>query len=546
MSILTSRRPFVFAVILLMTGWVTLLFAALPVLAQDPTPTHTPTATFTPSPTNTPTPTSTVTPVWPTDTPTPFLVSTPTAPTPDCRDAGEPLNNQPGAGQILVINQVITALTLSPLNDVDFFLLWAKANRIYEITTGSSESVDTRLRAFAPGGNLLAENDDYKTGSVASQVLLNTTSEGWYMISVDSRAPMDWGCRQYNIKAIDIDLPTPTPTSTGAPTVTRRPTGTLTPVPEEMMPDSYEPNYDTTTAANIGVGQTLDLNFVAWPVGSPEVDNDFFRLYVKQGDKLLIETTDLAPGLDTNIIVFTESGEVVAGNDDCQPGERRSCIKWNPNYTGVAYVLTGPVGTIPDLVEVGVRDYKLSVSYFTGDNAGSSGNGAGQRGTPVPPRSGSGPEYLYGQPLPWKVTPLAPTPTSLSAPLPTTEEGAETGIGTGEVTVRPLVISSPTPTPRPLQPINLEVTIYYDANNNRAPDMSEGVTGVSVRVLDAATNRLLAQTFTDGQGHASLSLSVPGEVRLSVSYLSYNKPIQPPGGTFAVRLPALRIPSLIP
>ena len=164
--------------------------------------------------------------------------------------------------------------------------------------------------------------------------------------------------------------------------------------------------------------------------------------------------------------------------------------------------------------------------------------------TPAP---GSGPGY--GQPLPRKVTPLAPTPTLPVVPAATlliAGTGVTTSPVSGGVQIRPLVLSSVTPTPKPLRPINLDLTIYYDANNNKAPDMSEGVAGVSVRVLDAATNRLLAQTFTDSQGHASLSLSVPGEVRLSVSYLSYNKPIKPPGGVFTIRLPALRIPSLIP
>jgi hypothetical protein len=479
---------------------------------------------------------------------------TPTPETPDCLDPDEPRNNQAGAGQVLVINQVFSDLTLSPLNDVDFFLLWAKANRVYEITTGSGDGVDTRLRAFDPAGTLIGENDDYKTGSPASQLTFTSSVEGWYMVSVDSRTPLDWQCRRYNIKAIDIALPTPTATATGQPTATRAPTRTPTSIPDEVRPDDYEPNYDLNSAANIGVGQTVELNFNAWPPGSPEVDNDFFRLYVKPNEQLLIETTDLAQGLDSNIIIFKEDGTVVAGNDDCQPGERRSCIEWQPDYVGVAYVLVGPVGTIPDQVAAGARAYKLSVTDQAGDTgssqgssggrpAGVNGSGASLPGAPTPP--------LIGRPLPWKVTPLAPTATPVGAeiPFPLGTPQAEAGTiftPTGSVEVRAFPLTAPTATPKPLQPVNIEVTIYYDANNNRAPDMSEGVAGVSVRVLDAASNRLLAQTFTDNQGHATLSLSAGGDVRLSVAYLSYNKAIRPPGGAFAIRLPALRVPSLIP
>ena len=92
----------------------------------------------------------------------------------------------------------------------------------------------------------------------------------------------------------------------------------------------------------------------------------------------------------------------------------------------------------------------------------------------------------------------------------------------------------------------VELTIYYDENDNKAPDMNEGVTGVNVRVLDSLTNRLLGQTFTDSQGHAGLSVSAAGEVRLSVPYLGYSQPVKPPGKQFEIRLGALRLPSLIP
>jgi hypothetical protein len=53
-------------------------------------------------------------------------------------------------------------------------------------------------------------------------------------------------------------------------------------------------------------------------------------------------------------------------------------------------------------------------------------------------------------------------------------------------------------------------------------------------------------THTDNQGHVTLSVSAVGEVRLSLSYLSYNKTIKAPGGRFEIRVPALRLPSLIP
>lgn len=92
----------------------------------------------------------------------------------------------------------------------------------------------------------------------------------------------------------------------------------------------------------------------------------------------------------------------------------------------------------------------------------------------------------------------------------------------------------------------MELTVYYDENNNRAADPGEGVSGLSVRVLDGLTNRVLGQAFTDESGYARLSVAATGAVRLSVPYLGYNEPVRPPGRALELRLPPLRLPSLIP
>jgi hypothetical protein len=90
------------------------------------------------------------------------------------------------------------------------------------------------------------------------------------------------------------------------------------------------------------------------------------------------------------------------------------------------------------------------------------------------------------------------------------------------------------------------VNIYYDENDNRAQDVSEGVSGVSIRILDGATNNLLGQTFTNSQGYAALTVTTVDDVRLSIPYLGYNQQIKPPGEKIMVRLAPLRLPSLIP
>ncbi len=218
-----------------------------------------------PTSTPTPSPTRTATPLWPTDTRTP----TPTwSATPTCADSLEP-NQQPGSGAVLVINQTVSNLTLYPAGDVDFFLLWGKAGRFYQVTTATGDGLDTRVRIFDPTGRLIAENDDYTPGNPASQARFQAPGEGWFSVAVDSDVPTDWGCRKYSVTAVDVSSPTATPTSTPGPA---KPTATVTPsattVPGQVMYDAYEPNYDMNTAANIGVGQTLNLNFNPYPAGS--------------------------------------------------------------------------------------------------------------------------------------------------------------------------------------------------------------------------------------------------------------------------------------
>jgi len=386
--------------------------------------------------------------------------------------------------------------------------------------------VDTRLRLFDEAGNLLAENDDYLTGSPASRMKFQASIDGWLFVAVDSVVPIIWGCRFYNISMIDVPAPTPTLTATprppGTPQPTSEPPPTNTPLPELF--DAYEPNYDFATAANIGVNQVIKLNFHIFPPGHPGVDNDFFRLYVKVGQELLIETTELAPGVDTNLILYREdTTRIIGGNDDCGPGELRSCLTWSPDYTGLAYILVGPVGLMtPKGISAEALGYTLRVTDLAGQP------------TPIPEPVYGAPRHLR-QDLPWPQTP--PAMPEEVMPEPALEP---------EIRVQTFSLAPPTPTPLPLQPIVVQLTVYYDENDNQAPDINEGVIGINMQILDSLTNRVLGQAFTNTEGHATLFVSATQEIRLTVPYLGYSQAVKSPGGQFEIRIPALHLPSLIP
>jgi len=455
------------------------------------------------------TPSPTVTALWPTNTPTPGVTATavPVA----CPDTLES-NDQPGDGSLLVSGEPFTALTLSPEGDMDFFLLWGATGRFYRVTTHTTAGVDTRLRIYDPTGTLIAENDDYQPGNPAARIVFQAPGDGFFIVGVDSRVPTDWGCRAYSIDAVSVAPPTATPTQT--PLATTTPTPPATPVPAAEQPDVFEPNYDPAHAANLGVGQTLSLNFNPDPLGSGAVDNDFFKLYVKAGQNLKIETTALAPGLDTNLILYAADGATaITGNDDCAPGELASCLTWMPEQNQLVYLLVGPVGTLPETVSAGARNYTLSVTDIS---------------TQPTPTVTDG--YAASKQSAWPAVPKTiPTATSspTATPIPTP---------TPMAVIRPLTLAPPTPTPLPQFSIAIGLSAYYDQNNNHAPDIDEGIAGISVRILDLRTNRLLTHVFTNEEGYASVTVTAPDAVRVSVPYLGYNQTVRAPGNTLSIRM----------
>jgi len=490
------------------------------VAAQEPTaePTGEPTVAVTPT-------TATTEPTAePTSTSTPTLTLTPTltpTTTSACADQFEP-NNELGSGEVLVSKQALSKLTLDPEGDIDYFQIWVKAGYDYQVDTATSKGVDTRLRLYNELGDLLAENDDYVSGNPASRIRFHAPGDGWLFVSVDSVVPIAWGCNYYSVSYTDYAPATATPTFTPTPTSTPKPAATggtsqaeATAIPNKA--DAYEPNYSFDTAANLGVGQMADLNFYVYPPGSAGVDNDFFSIYVKPGQELLIETTDLAGGVDTNIILYrSDKVTVIDGNDDCKAGELRSCLTWSPDYMGTAYLLVGPVGAAPKGVKDESLNYKLSLTDLSG--------------LPDPTV-----EPGYGEPMPWP----AGEPT---------EEGTvepEATPAPPELQVKTFSLAPPTPTPLPALPFTLELTVYYDENNNKAVDLNEGVHGINMQVLDSLTNRLLGQAFTDSQGHATIFISSTHNVRVSVPYLGYSQLVKSPGNDYEIRIAPLQLPNYV-
>lgn len=73
----------------------------------------------------------------------------------------------------------------------------------------------------------------------------------------------------------------------------------------------------------------------------------------------------------------------------------------------------------------------------------------------------------------------------------------------------------PTNTP---QVLRAGIVIAYDENGNRTVDPAEGVIGVSVRVVDTTTNRVIASGFTDQGGYAQFDMVLEAPARIVVPY----------------------------
>jgi hypothetical protein len=311
--------------------------------------------------------------------------------------------------------------------------------------------------------------------------------------------------------------------TTNAPTVTPSPTP-ATPGPADTpVPglDAYEPNYDFDHAAGIGLNVKITgLNFV--PLPGQTVNNDFFRLRVKNGMLVTCETLDLSAGTDTNMILYDNSRNGLAGNDDVDKahGDLRSRVTVSINYDGFLYILVGQGFAVPP-AEASKYTYSLQCS-----------SGAGlSTPTPVPPTSAPYVPAPSVTPAPPPTQPVPPTLAPPPTPMPA-------------ISVRSL--STPAPAGPPQQLVTADMRVAYDVNGNGVPDPGEGVVGLPIRVYDDTTGALLAQGFTDETGHAVFSVPAAGPIRVSVPYLSFETVVPPSGAAIPVLISPRGLPEQIP
>ncbi len=371
-------------------------------------------------------------------------------------------------------------------------------------------------------------------------VTLHASDYGPYFFRVFQRSEQCKG----STYSLLLSATAPTATPTPKPTTTPRPE-TPTPAPTWVSGfDKYEPNYDFGNATTIAPGVEYSMNFIPW--GGWNEDNDFLKVWVKPGLIFTCETYDLAPALDTNIILYNgpSTDQAIGGNDDRELGEYSSRVSYYSTYEGYLYLLVGHGGRIsgPDVFD---SDYKFrcEMSLPGTPVVTSTPPPAGATATPVPSKD----QWPTATPRPAEPT-ATPEATATSPPPTPTEFPAST-----ELTVRPIKTPTPVvPTPTPPGFRTFRVLIYYDENEDNQLGAGEGIPGFFVRVLDpgtstsAGTDDELAHGYTDEQGQLSLTVPTVKTVRILVPLLGFDRLVEPSIPEVVIRIAPSPLPDTIP
>lgn len=433
--------------------------------------------------------------------------------TPIYVDQYEP-NNTLQTAYTLSAGQVLPAITLWPAGDVDYFRFHAKTGSVYEVATSALDpGLDTYLTVYDTNGNVIGSNDDAEPLSRASEVTISAGQTGFYFFGVVNRDPTDPVDQTYSVGVTEV-LGTATPTRVGSV-------------------DDCEPNGSFQTACALQLDVAHSADFVP-PVGAGE-DNDFYRIWVKQGLYYTCETSALSALNDTNLILYSGPGEEfgVGGNDDIDTlgGNLGSRVGYLAGYTGWLYALVGPGPNLePEYALSPLYTYTMMCTQSapptptaTATRALATGGG-GEKG---------------GGTFPTSTPPVTPTPEGTAA------------AATAAPTPRPVVVIRPlataTPAGPPVQQISLEITVYYDLNNNFTAEASEGVMDVAVAVYDNASGQLLSLGFTNEEGRVRFGpLTTTGPVRLAIPYLNFSQLVADESAAIQLRIAPRPLPGTIP
>lgn len=459
------------------------------------------------------------------DEPTPTPTSTPLPPStgaPIFADALEPNNNFNEATETAAGAADLCDLTFYPPGDQDYFRWWGKAGITYIVSTSQLDpALDTVLDVYNINQSLISSNDDVAPGIFRSEVQFTASSDGYYYARVTNKTPVDPVNKLYCFEVDSTVANTPTP-----------PAG----FPSDA--DICEFNSTIETACLIVPGESKNgMNFV--PTLGSEQDTDIFKMWIKPGIFYTCETTIPAgSAADTNMIFWDNNGNPFnpgLGNDDKIPGglDFGSEVSYLAGYTGWLFIVVGPVND-PPLDEADLHEYDLTCTAVESTP------------TPTPfPTSpftgGGGGTSATATPQPTTAVTIFPTPTEIDFSQFFTPTPAPP----------PVVQFQPLPTSTPAgggtQGATINVTLYYDSNNNFLPELTEGIVNANVALYDNGTGQLLSFGQTNETGVARFTaVNAAGAIRVVVPFLNYSQVVVGNNAEILVRVAPQPLPIGIP
>lgn len=435
-------------------------------------------------------------------------------------DAQEPNNNINESTETAADAPELCNLTFYPPGDQDYFRWWGKAGITYIVSTSNlAAGLDTVLDVYNTNQSLIASNDDVSPGIFRSEVRFTASADGYYYGRVTNKSPIDPINRLY---CFGVDF-------TVAPTTTPPPG-----FPADT--DVCEFNSTIDTACLIVAGETKsNMTFVP-SLGSHQ-DTDIYKMWVKPGIFYTCETVIPAgSAADTNMIFWDNNGNPFnpwLGNDDKGGLDFGSEVSYLANYTGWLFVVVGPVN-VPPLDEADLHAYDLTCTAI--------------ESTPTPTASptssftgGTGGTFATATPQP---TVAFPTPFPTPTPIDFSQFFTPTPAPPPVVQFQPLPTSTPA---GGTQSATINVTLYYDTNNNFLPELTEGIVNAAVALYDNGTGELISFGHTNETGVVAFTaVNTPGAVRVVVPFLNYSQVVVGSNAEILVRVAPQPLPIGIP
>ena len=441
-------------------------------------------------------------------------------------DIYEPNNTFNEATETAADAAALCDLTFYPPGDQDYFRWWGKAGITYIVSTFDLDAgLDSVLDVYDGNQNLIASNDDIAPGFFESEVSFTASADGYFYARVTNKTPVDPVNKFYCFEVFSTVSDTPTPP----------------PIFPEGNDGGCEYNSTINTACLIVVDDPkISMNFA--PTFGSTQDTDIYKLWIKPGIFYTCETT-IPPGsaADTNMIFWDNNGNPFnpwLGNDDKVQGglDFGSEVSYLSSYTGWLFIVIGPVNVPPldeaehhiyDLTCTAVESTPTSTPFPTSvPGTGGTGGGFSPTATPQPTQAFPTP---FPTPTPFDISQFF-TPTPAPPPV---------------VQFQPLPTS--TPVGGSTQSATINVTLYYDSNNNFLPELTEGIVNANVALYDNGTGQLLSFGQTNETGVARFTaVNATGAVRVVVPFLNYNQVVVSGNAEILVRVAPQPLPIGIP